>query len=215
MRHVPRSTVRRLSLYVRCLEEMERRGTGTVSSHELAEQAGTTSAQVRKDLSHFGSFGVRGRGYSVPELLERVRAILGLNRSWGVAVVGAGRIGLALAGYPDFRRKGFHIRALFDNDPAKIGRRWGDSHVRDVAELPTAIAELGIDIVILAIPGSAAQTVADQVVAAGVRALLNFAPVAIDVAPGVELNNVNMVPELESLSFGLASRTSPAHGKTV
>ena len=203
MRHVPPSSVRRLSLYVRSLEELERGGVPTVSSRELAEQVGTTSAQVRKDLSYFGSFGVRGLGYAVPELLERLRAILGLDRAWGVAIIGAGRIGLALAQYSNFRKKGFHVRAVFDKDAAKIGQPWGDAVICDIAELSAVIEEQGIDIVILATPQDATQAVADRVVAAGVRAILNFAPVQLEVPDGVEVNNVNMVPELESLSFGL------------
>ena len=212
MRNVSQSTVRRLSVYVRVLEDLERRGGETVSSRGLADRAGTTSAQVRKDLSYFGSFGKRGLGYSVPELLKSLRAILGLDRAWGVAVVGAGRIGQALARYPDFANKGFDVRAVFDNDPQKIGQRWDDLEVLDVGDLPQVFRERQIEIVILATGAESAQSVANQVVACGVRAILNFAPVKLQVPAGVGLNNVNMVPELESLSFGLTNPQATARG---
>ncbi len=203
MRHVAPSTVRRLSAYLRVLEELESRGDGTISSRGLAQRAGTTSAQVRKDLSYFGSFGKRGLGYSIPELLLQLRKILGLDRSWGVAVIGAGRIGQALARYPKFASKGFDVRAVFDRDRAKIGRRWDELEVLDVAELPRVIREKRIEIVILATDPDGAQAVAERAVAAGVRAILNFAPVKLDLGPEVVVNSVNMVPELESLSFAL------------
>ncbi len=203
MRHVAPSTVRRLSAYLRVLEELEGRGDGTISSRGLAQRAGTTSAQVRKDLSYFGSFGKRGLGYSIPELLLQLRKILGLDRSWGVAVIGAGRIGQALARYPKFASKGFDVRAVFDRDRAKIGRRWDELEVLDVAELPRVVREKRIEIVILATDPDGAQAVAEQAVAAGVRAILNFAPVKLDLGPEVVVNSVNMVPELESLSFAL------------
>ena len=203
MRHVAPSTVRRLSAYLRVLEELEGRGDGTISSRGLAQRAGTTSAQVRKDLSYFGSFGKRGLGYSIPELLLQLRKILGLDRSWGVAVIGAGRIGQALARYPKFASKGFDVRAVFDRDRAKIGRRWDELEVLDVAELPRVVREKRIEIVILATDPDGAQAVAERAVAAGVRAILNFAPVKLDLGPEVVVNSVNMVPELESLSFAL------------
>ncbi len=208
MSYVSRSSVRRLSLYLRCLEDFRHRGARTVSSRDLAEQAGTTSAQVRKDLSYFGSFGKRGLGYSVPELHSRLQSILGLDRTWGVAVLGAGRIGLALARYPNFKHKGFHVRAVFDNDLAKIGKRWGELEVLEISELQRKIRELGIEIVIIATPEGAAQEVADRAVGAGVRAILNFAPVNLEVPAGVLVNNVNMVPELERLSFALTNPQS-------
>lgn len=205
MRRVSQSTVRRLSLYLRSLESFRERGRPTVSSRDLAERVGLTPAQVRKDLSYFGSFGKRGLGYSVPELEREVRSILGVDRTWGVAVVGAGRIGLALARYPSFRPRGFHLRAIFDNDPAKIGQRWGDLCVRDIATFGEAASELEIEIVILATPAEAAQEVANRIVEAGVRAILNFAPVGVQVPDEVVLNNVDMVLELEGLSFALTN----------
>lgn len=214
MRHIPQSTVRRLSIYLRVLEDLEPRGDLTISSRDLAELAGTTSAQVRKDLSYFGSFGKRGLGYSIPELLSHLKEILGLNRSWGVAVVGAGRIGQALARYPKFATKGFDVRAVFDNDPDKIGQRWDHLEVLDVRELQRVIGEREIDIVILATRAENAQGVLDRVVASGVRAILNFAPTKLQVPEGVVLNTVNMVPELESLSFALTNPQTGASGSS-
>lgn len=202
---VSESTVGRLSLYLRLLSELDQDGQRTLSSEELARRCGTTAAQVRKDLSFFGTFGKRGMGYSVPELAAALRAILGLEQRWRVALVGAGRIGTALLGYEDFRRQGFHIEAVFDADPAKVGQAQGDLVVRAEAELDAALAAEEIDIVILAVPADAAQALVDRIVRAGVRAILNFAPTKIDVPDGVALKNVNMALELEGLSYALAN----------
>lgn len=199
------STVRRLSLYLRFLQEAESAGAATISSDELARRAGTTAAQVRKDLSVFGSFGKRGLGYSVPELFEAIRGILGLDHVWRVALVGAGKIGSALFSYRDFRRRGFRIRAVFDSDPAKIGQRWGDLVVHGDRELERVLPGEGIEIVIVAVPAAAAQAVVDRVVGAGVRAILNFAPVRLNAAEHVTLRNVDLAVELEGLSFTLSN----------
>lgn len=205
MRKVSPSTVGRLSIYLRVLSELEGDGAATVSSDELAARCGTTAAQVRKDLSFFGTFGKRGRGYGVDELMGALRSILGLERRYRVALVGAGRIGAALLGYQDFRRQGFFIEAVFDSDPKKVGDRLGTVRVRADAELESALAGEGIDIVIMAVPAEAAQDVVDRVVGAGVRAILNFAPTKLRVPAGVALKNVNMAVELEGLSFALSS----------
>jgi redox-sensing transcriptional repressor len=202
---VSESTVGRLSLYLRLLSELDQDGQRTLSSEELARRCGTTAAQVRKDLSFFGTFGKRGMGYSVPELVAALRAILGLERRWRVALVGAGRIGTALLGYEDFRRQGFHIEAVFDADPAKVGQVQGDLVVRAESGLDAALGAEEIDIVILAVPADAAQALVDRIVRAGVRAILNFAPTKIDVPDGVALKNVNMALELEGLSYALAN----------
>jgi redox-sensing transcriptional repressor len=205
VRKVSESTVGRLSLYLRLLSELQGEGIRTLSSETLAQRCGTTAAQVRKDLSLFGTFGKRGQGYTVEELISALRSILGLERRWRVALVGAGRIGAALLGYQDFRKQGFFIEAVFDTDPAKIGqRRHGVAVLPDEA-LDRVLAEQGIDIVIVAVPAEAAQLVVDRVVAAGVRAILNFAPTKLNVPPGVALKNVNMAVELEALSYALAN----------
>lgn len=200
------STIRRLSHYLRILEGLERSGGGTVSSTHLAQAAGTTAAQVRKDLSLFGSFGKRGLGYQVADLAVRIRGILGLDRGWPVALVGAGRIGSALFEYRDFRRRGFSIVSVLDRDARKVGVRWGEVIIEQIDALEAIIERESIEIVILAVPAPAAQDIADRVVQAGVRGVLNFAPVRLRTPPGVFVHNVNMVMELEALSFDLTNR---------
>jgi redox-sensing transcriptional repressor len=202
-RRVSDSTVRRISYYLRALEELAGNGSETVSSEELAELGGTTAAQVRKDLSQFGSFGKRGFGYGVAELNARLRRILGLDTRWRVAVVGAGRIGSALFEYPNFAARGYDCVAVLDSDPAKIGDAWGDVVIRPVAELERVIRDLRVDLVILAVPPDAAQELADRAVAAGVRGLMNFASVQLRVPSHVPVTDVNLVMELEALSFAI------------
>lgn len=204
MKRIAESTVRRLSLYLRFLEDFEARGQQTVSSEELAQQGGTTSAQVRKDLSFFGSFGKRGLGYSVPELATQLREILGLGRSWQVAVIGAGKIGAALVQYRGFRQRGFQIVAVYDNDPSVIGGSWNGLVVQDVATFTTGPGRP--DIVVVAVPAEHAQAVTDFVVAAGVKAILNFASAPLSVPDDVAVKTVNMAMELETLSYSLANR---------
>ena len=206
MKRIADSTVRRLSLYLRFLEEFEHDGHLTVSSTELARRGGTTSAQVRKDLSSFGSFGKRGLGYSVPELAGRLREILGLGREWRVIIIGAGNIGTALAQYRGFRQRGFRVVGIYDRDPRKVGSAWESLHVRDVAQLRADAAELHPDIAVLTVPADDAQAAVDLVVAAGVRAILNFAPAPLTVPPEVALKTVNMALELEGLSYALTNR---------
>jgi redox-sensing transcriptional repressor len=200
---ISESTVRRLSLYLRYLQEAEAKGEETISSEALASRGGTTSAQVRKDLSVFGSFGKRGLGYSVPELLRAVEEILGLHRRWRVALVGAGKIGSALFSYRNFQRRGFDIVAVFDTDEAKIGTVWSELRVRPDSEMERVLEEEGIEIVVIAVPAVGAQAVVDRVVDSGVRGILNFAPVRLRVPDTVSLRNVDMVMEMEGLTFAL------------
>lgn len=206
MKKISESAVRRLSLYLRLLQEADAAGAETISSGQLAERGGTTSAQVRKDLSLFGSFGKRGLGYSVHELLGRIRDILGLQRHWRVALIGAGKLGSALFSYRDFEARGFEIRAVFDRDPEKVGTALGGLTVRADEEMDRALREEAVEIAIVAVPGEAAQHVVDRVVKAGVGAVLNFAPVRLKVPRGVTLRNVDVTLELEGLSFALNSR---------
>lgn len=201
-RRIPESTVRRLSHYLRSLEGFDD-GDGTVSSEELAARGQTTAAQVRKDLSHFGSFGKRGLGYQVSELRTRLSRIIGVDRKWRVALVGAGRIGLALFDYPAFRSRGYECVAIFDSDPEKIGTVWGDLTIRGPEDLETVIEERGVELIILAVPASAAQEMAARVVSAGIKGLLNFAPIRLNVPPAVPVEDVNLVMELEALSFAI------------
>lgn len=203
MRHVALSTVRRLSLYLQFLEECERRGLATVSSRALAEQGGSTPAQVRKDLSFFGSFGKRGIGYPAAELAARLRTILGLGRRYRVVVIGAGRIGAALASYPGFGERGFHIDAIYDTDPAKVGHALDGRVVRDVAHLEDDVRRTPADVAVIGTPAEPAQEIADRLVSAGIRAILNFASVTLVVPPEVTVSNVNMALELEALAFAL------------
>ena len=205
MRKISESTVRRLSLYLRFLEESQAQGVTTISSDELARRGGATSAQVRKDLSFFGSFGKRGLGYSVSELVARIREILGLKRVHRVVLMGAGRMGSALVQYPGFRERGFHLVAIYDRDPRKIGSRWDGLVVRDETLLESDLQCEPSDIGIIVTPAEAAQQAADQLVRAGIRAILNFAPVRLRVPPGVEVKTVNMALELETLSYALAN----------
>lgn len=206
MRKIADSTVRRLSLYLRYLEEFETEGQATVSSEALATRGGTTSAQVRKDLSFFGSFGKRGLGYPVAELSTRLRDILGLSRRYRLVVVGAGKIGSALAQYRGFRQRGFDIVALFDTDQAKIGKTYDGVKVRSTGELEAVLSTEKPDIGVIVVPGDQAQAVADRLVEGGVRAILNFAPAPLQVPDDVSLKNVNLALELEALSFALANR---------
>ena len=198
-------TAGRLSVYLRCLTTLEAAGVKTISSKALAEQFHLNAAQIRKDLAYFGEFGVRGVGYYVAELRRHLRAILGLDRTVRVAILGAGNLGLALADYPGFRQEGFAISALFDTEPAKIGRRSkGGVAIHDLSDFRRLVKKLGIDIAVLAVPAVAAQSVATTVVQAGVRAILNFSPGTLKVPRGVKLKNVDLTVSLESLSFFLA-----------
>ena len=208
VKRIAESTVRRLSIYLRFLEEFEERGLSTVSSEELARRGGTTSAQVRKDLSFFGSFGKRGLGYSVPELSSALRDILGLGREWRVVIVGAGKIGAALAQYRGFRQRGYTIFAVYDSNPEKIGRSLEGIEIRDIARFETDVAAERPEIAVIAIPGEGAQEVLDRIVRAGIKAVLNFAPVQLHAPPDVTVKSVNMAMELEGLSFALTNRES-------
>jgi redox-sensing transcriptional repressor len=198
-------TASRLSVYLRCLNTLEAAGVKTVSSRTLAEQFHLNAAQIRKDLAYFGEFGVRGVGYYVRELKRHLRVILGLDRTVRVAVVGAGNLGLALADYPGFRQEGFEIVAMFDSDRAKVGHKSRTGvRIIDMEDFRKIVKRENINIVVLAVPASTAQEVANVAVASGIRALLNFSPGTLKVPPGVKLKNVDLTVSLESLSFFLA-----------
>ena len=207
-RKVSESTVRRLSLYYRSLSGFEREGCKTVSSKDLAKEGRLTPTQVRKDLSFFGSFGTRGLGYPVKELKEKIARILGLTCTWNVALVGVGNVGSALVSYKEFPKQGFNIKLLFDNDQRKINKNHKGIQVFDIKDLAGKLKEHKIDMVIIAVPSSAAQKVTDEVVSAGVKSILNFAPTHIKVPGDVTLRSVNMAMELEHLSFSLVNKGS-------
>lgn len=205
-RKIADSTVRRLAIYLRFLEEFQQQGRGTLSSEALAQRAGTTSAQVRKDLSFFGSFGKRGLGYDVPALAARLREILGLGQRYRVLIVGAGRLAGALVQYAGFSARGFQIVAVVDQDPGKIGTRWGKLEIENVTALEEIVRREKVEIAILVTPADPAQGLVDRLVAAGLTAVLNFAPVQLQVPEGVDVKNVNLAVELETLSYALAHR---------
>ncbi|MFP4056391.1 MAG: redox-sensing transcriptional repressor Rex [Candidatus Brocadiia bacterium] len=198
---IPRAVIPRMSSYLRQLERLERQGVETISSAELGEAIGASDAQVRKDLTYFGQFGQRGVGYNVGRLIRAIRSILGLDDEWHAALVGAGNIGRALCTYKIFPQRGFRIVALFDSDPRKEGCTWARLKVRSMRDLPRVCREMDIDLGIIAVPAEGAQEVADQLVEAGLRGILNFAPARISVPPGVEVCTVDLAVELEQLAF--------------
>lgn len=207
MKRIADSTVRRLSIYLRFLEEFEGRGLATVSSEELARRGGTTSAQVRKDLSLFGSFGKRGLGYSVPELATVLRDILGLGKEWRVVIIGAGKIGAALAQYRGFRQRGFVVVAAYDTNPDKIGRTLEGIEIRDMTHFEADVEKKRPEIAVLSIPTDDAQQVLDRVSRAGIKAVLNFAPVQLHASGDMTVKTVNMAMELEGLTFALTNNS--------
>jgi redox-sensing transcriptional repressor len=195
----------RLSVYLRCLSQLHANGVQTVSSSALAHQFHLNAPQIRKDLAYFGEFGVRGVGYSVPELQRHLRSILGLDRQINVAIVGAGNLGLALADYPGFRQEGFAIVALFDTLPEKVGKRTrGGVPIHHVKELRRVVSRNRIKIGVVAVPAAAAQLVANAIISTGIKAILNFSPGNLRVPPTVKLKNADLTVSLESLSFFLA-----------
>ena len=202
---VSEQTTNRLSLYLRFLNELEAGGVRTVSSKVLAARFDLNAALIRKDLSHFGDLGVRGVGYVVADLRQRLRQILGLDRCLNVTIIGAGNLGFALADYPGFRKEGFRIVALFDTLPEKVGRRSRSGVlIHDIRDLKRVARREQITIAVVAVPAESAQVVVNTVVEAGIKALLNFSPGALRVPPDVKLKSVDLTVSLESLSFHLA-----------
>jgi redox-sensing transcriptional repressor len=198
---LPEATVARLPEYLRALHNLADDDQDTVSSEGLAAAAGVNSAKLRKDLSHLGSYGTRGVGYDVQLLIEQIEQVLGLHESRAVALVGIGNLGHALAGYAGFATRGFHIAALFDADPTRVGERVGGMSVRDIADVEAVVDAERISIGVIATPAHAAQRVADRLVAAGVTSILNFAPCVLVVPDGVDVRKVDLAIELQILSF--------------
>ena len=207
MKRIADSTVRRLSIYLSFLEEIEAQGVLTTSSDDLARLGGTTSAQVRKDLSFFGSFGKRGLGYSVPELSSAVREILGLGKQWRVCIIGVGKIGSALAKYAGFAERGFNVTGLYDSDSSKVDHRSGGIVIRSTDELEKDVHAGKYDIAVITVPAENAQSIVDRLVKAGMKAILSFAPTQLTVPENIELRTVNMAMELEALTFALTNRS--------
>jgi len=200
------ATVGRLSRYYRTLKHLETQGVVTVSSEELARRNNITSAQVRKDFSFFGSFGRRGLGYNVRDLKLNVGRILGLDQKWHLALVGVGNIGRALLNFQQFQEHNFLFTMLLDSDPRKIGARINGLEVRSLDNLPAEVKKSHVDIAVVAVPVAAAQKVTDALVDAGIKAILNFAPISLFVPPEVTVRNENMVIEIEHLSFALTQK---------
>lgn len=201
---IPEATVVRLSIYSRQLHYLKEEGIETVSSEEIADSVGVSSAQVRKDLAYFGEFGTRGVGYRVDELLGQLTKILGLDQQWNIAIIGAGKLGSALALYQGFRERGFAIKAILDVDEKMIGKKLEDVLIDPLEVMAERVKQHNIKIGIITVPAAAAQIVTDQLVEAGVAAILNFSPRVLKVPPEVILRNVDLSVNLKVLSFNLS-----------
>ena len=206
---VPKAVVSRLSLYLRELEHLVRDGHETTSSNQLGGRLGCTDAQVRKDLAYFGHFGYPGIGYRCDELISAIRKILGTDQQWQAALVGTGNLGRALLGYKGFQQRGFCVVAAFDVDPSRVGGEIEGVHVHHLDTLPEVARTHRIRLGMIAVPATAAQTVADRLVAVGVEGILNFAPVTITLPPHVSQVGVDLAIELEQLSFSVVNRSPP------
>ncbi|MGE0541285.1 MAG: redox-sensing transcriptional repressor Rex [Dehalococcoidia bacterium] len=208
---IPEVVIERLPVYARALATLQARGLEVVSSQDLGDQLGVTPAQIRKDLSYFGRFGKQGRGYNVNRLMEELRQILGLDRTWAMALVGVGQLGRAIIQYGGFAPQGFHIVEAFDASRDQIGERISDLTVRDVAELPEVLHRTHIDIGIVAVPGPFAQSVINTLVEAGVKAILNYAPIAPHVPTNVHVRQIDPVLALQSMTYYLKGNEALAH----
>ena len=200
---VPEVVIRRLPLYLRCLTYMAERQQRVVSSQELGAWVGVSSAQIRKDLSYFGEFGRQGLGYEVTYLRDQLRSILQVDKEWPIVLVGAGALGHALANYRAFESWNYYLSAVLDNDPSKVGQPIGQLHVRPMEELPAAVRETGAQMAILAVPAEAAQQVAEELVASGIRAILNYAPMNLVLCPEIHVSYIDPIVNLQSTTFYL------------
>jgi len=200
---IPDIVIGRLPLYLRALRRLQQEEKSVTSAHELGRRLDISSAQIRKDLSHFGGFGKQGTGYQIEYLIDKLQEVLQINQEWMVAVVGAGNLGIAISHYRGFQDRGFRIAHLFDVNPQKIGQRIGEFVVQPVASLRESIRHEGIKIAMLAVPAEEAQTVADQLVDAGVQAILNYAPININVPAEVQIQYIDPVTHLQHMTFYL------------
>ncbi len=195
--------ISRLPVYLRALERLSQEGQEVTSSHELGKRLGISSAQIRKDLSHFGGFGKQGTGYRIAYLKEQLRQVLNVERDWEVALIGAGDLGNAVARYRGFSNRGFHIACVFDSAPDKVGKSIGEFLILPLDNLHTVITERGIKIAMVAVPAEAAQSVADTLIAAGVRAILNYAPINLNVPDNVHVQYIDPVIHLQRMTYYL------------
>jgi len=200
---VPDIIIGRLPIYLRALSHLLEEGQQITASQDLAKWLRISSAQIRKDLSHFGEFGRQGLGYDIANLRDQIKRILKVDRIWDVALVGAGDLGHAIAGHGGFEGRGFHVSCVFDSDPQKIGRRLGNFEIYDAAQLVERLQELGIQVAIVAVPASAAQAVVDDLIRAGVRAILSYAPITVTVPPDVRLQYIDPVVHLQRMTYYL------------
>ena len=200
---IPDIIIGRLPVYLRALQQLSEKGILTTSSQELGEIIGISAAQIRKDISQFGEFGKQGTGYSIPFLIERLRDILKVDRVWEVVIVGMGDIGHALARYNGFANRGFHISMVFDNDPQKIGQQVGEYEVFDTATLAEKVKQHKIKIAMLTAPASSAQDITDLLVKAGIKAILNYAPISLNVPGGVRVQYIDPVTHLQRMTYYL------------
>jgi redox-sensing transcriptional repressor len=205
---IPEVVIERLPVYARALAVLQARGLEVVSSQDLGDQLGVTPAQIRKDLSYFGRFGKQGRGYSVNRLMEELRQILGLDRTWSMVLVGVGQLGRAIIQYGGFGPQGFHVVEAFDASPDQIGEQIGPLLVRNVSELPDVLRRTHIDIGIVAVPAARAQDVITTLVEGGIKAILNYAPIAPQVPPGVHIRQIDPVLALQSMTYYLKGNES-------
>jgi len=201
--NVPDIIVSRLPVYLRALQRMAENGVATTSSQELGDSVGISAAQIRKDLSQFGEFGKQGTGYHIPFLIERLRQILKVDRSWDVAVVGMGELGRAIVRYQGFANRGFRVQLCFDSESAKIGQKIGEITVRDVKNIVKDIQGAGIKVAMLCVPAATAQEVTDQLIEAGVRGILNYAPVSLVVPKGVKVQYIDPAIGLQRITYYL------------
>lgn len=201
---IPESTIIRLSVYSRYLSELQRKGVITLSSSDIAKGVGVNPAQVRKDLAFFGEFGKKGVGYNLDELQMHILKILSLDADWNVALVGLGHLGLALSSYNGFRERGLYIRSIFDNDPKKIGTFINGVEVLPVERLVEVVKQNHTQIGIISVPADYAQEIADLLVQAGIQAILNFAPILLNVPPEVRLRNVDLAANLEFITYNVS-----------
>ena len=211
---VPDIVIGRLPIYLRALTLLQEAGQEITSSQELGEKLGIGSAQIRKDLSHFGEFGKQGTGYEISYLREQISKILHVDRDWTVMLVGFGDLGQAILHYGGFSQKGFHIEAIFDNDPEKVGQVVEEKTILAMKDLAKVIAEQNIKMAIIAVPATSAQSIVDQVVGTGINAILNFAPINLEVPDDVYLRNENMSVELEYLSFAMVNKHREKRAKS-
>jgi redox-sensing transcriptional repressor len=200
---IPDIIIGRLPIYLRALQRMSEKGMKTTSSQELGEHVGISAAQIRKDISQFGEFGKQGTGYSIPFLMDKLREILNVNKMWDVAVVGAGDMGHALARYQGFKNRGFQVVMVFDNDPSKIGQKVGDFVVEDANKMVERIRAAKVKMAMITVPAAAAQSVADKLVQAGVKAILNYAPVSLNVPDDVHVQYIDPATHLQRMTYYL------------